>query len=133
MNPMNAGRKLSQAYAEWRRLAEAEGAAMQADDWALVATCQKGLRRLQARITRLGPAARREWAQSADDRTAREGELNATIHDLIRLERQNLTLVAAKKEVVRMQLDRLRQTGRTLKQIQRSYLSNRPATWTSFS
>lgn len=130
---MNAGRELTEAYEEWRRLAKAEGEAISAGDWCRVLACQNGLKDLQARISQLSLAARAEWSQAGVDRAVKERALNATIRDLIGVQQRNQTLLRTKKEATRQKLDQLRQAGRNLKHIQRSYVSNRPSTWTSFS
>jgi hypothetical protein len=130
---MNAGRDLTEAYQEWRRLAGTVGGAIGAGDWNLVSSCQKSLQHLQKRITRLSPAARKEWIESGGDPSVREKALKETIRDLIELQQRNQTLLREKKEATRLKLDQLRQAGRNLKQIQRSYVLSRPASWTSFS
>jgi predicted nucleic acid-binding Zn-ribbon protein len=129
---MNAGRDLTEAYQEWRRLAEAEGEAIGAGDWRRLSACQQELQRLQTRITPLTPSAREEWSRSEVGRTARE-RVKAAIRELLELHGRNQARLREKMEATRAQLDQLRQAGRNLKQIQRSYVFNRPARWTSFS
>ena len=129
---MNAGRDLTEAYQAWRRLAEAEGEAAGAGDWTRLSASQQELRRLQTRISRLTPAAREEWSASEVGRIARE-RVKATIHELIELHGRNQTRLREMKEATRSKLDQLRQAGRNLKQIQRSYVFNHPARWRSFA
>jgi hypothetical protein len=130
---MNSERDLTEAYLEWRRLAEAEGEAIGARNWSLVSACQKALQNLPDRIARLSAAAREDWSKPGGNRAAKEGLLKATIHELIQLEKRNHTLLGSMKSAMRTKLDQLDEAGRNLKQIQRSYGAGRPATWTSFS
>jgi len=130
---MNAEHDLTEAYQEWRGLAETEGEAINAANWILVSACQKALQQLQQRISRLAPAVREEWSKSRTSRAAKEGLLNATIRELIQLEHRNRTLLQAMKEATLVKLDQLGQAGRNLKQIQRSYAVERPAFWSSVS
>jgi chromosome segregation ATPase len=130
---MNAERDLAEAYQEWRRLAETEGEAIGAGNWSLVSACQKSLQHLQERISRLSPAARKEWSKSENDLAAKEEVLNATIHELINLEKRNQTLLQAIQATTRVKLDQLGQAGRNLRQIQQSYGAGHPAFWNSFS
>jgi len=130
---MNAERELTQAYQEWRRLAEAEGVAIGAGDWGLVSAYQKMLQQLRGRISQLSMAARDEWSKSESGRADKEGVLQATIHELIKLEQRNQTLLTALQQATRTKLDQLARAGWNLKQIQRSYGAVRPAAWTSFS
>jgi hypothetical protein len=130
---MNAGRDLTEAYQEWHRLAEAEGEAIGARNWNLVSAYQKAIQHLQDRITQISPAAREEWSKPGGRRAANEAVLKATIHELIRLEQCNQTLLGAMKAAMQVKLDQLDQAGRNLKQIQRSYGAGCPTGWSSFS
>lgn len=130
---MNAERDLTAACEEWRRLAEMEGEAIGARNWSQVAACQQALKQLQARISRLSPAAREEWAQSGCDRSAQEQVLKALFQELIRLAQRNQTLLQAVREATLDKLGQLGQAARNLKQIQRSYGFPNAAGWTSFS
>jgi len=114
-------------------LAEIKGDAIGAGNWSLVFACQKALQHLQERISRITPAVRAEWSKSGENRTVKEKVLSTTIHDLIQLEHRNQTLLQSIMEATRVKLDQLGQAGRNLKQIQRSYGSDRPAIWNSFS
>ena len=130
---MNAEHDLTEAYQEWRRLAETEGEAIGACDWSLVSACQKALQHLRERISRLSPAVQAEWSKLGSKRAVQQGVLNATIHELIQLEHRNQTLLQSIQEATQVKLDQLGRAGRNLKQIQRSYGLDRPAGWTSFS
>ncbi len=130
---MNAEHDLTEAYQEWRGLAETEGEAIGAGNWNLVSACQKALQQLQERISRLSPAVRAEWSKLGGKRAVQQGILNATIHELIRLEQRNQTLLQSIQEATQVKLDQLGQAGRNLKHIQRSYRLDHPVGWTSFS
>ena len=66
-------------------------------------------------------------------RIAREKQLDATVRELIELERRNNTLLGAIRENARQQLEQLDRAGRNLKRIHRSYSGELPNAWTSFS
>ena len=130
---MQADHDLTEAYQEWRYLAETEGEAIQSGNWSLVSASQKALQHLQERISRLLPAVRAEWSKPGGDRTAKELNLNTTIRDLIKLEQRNRALLGTRLEAARAKLDQLSQVSRNLKQLQRSYGPAPLAAWTSFS
>ena len=129
----NADHELTEAYLEWRRLAEAEGQAIQACNWSLLAACQKALQNLQTRITKLSDAARSEWKKMGAARKQREAQVNATIFELIELEKRNSTLLKSIRETAHERLEQLDRAGQNLKRIHRSYSSETPVIWSSFS
>jgi len=130
---MNAETALVEAYQEWRRLAETEGDAVRTANWGLLAASQRALGHLRDRITTLTADTRREWAQFGSDVSAKEKNFRAIISELLQLERQNSTLLAGMQKNVKSHIDKLDQTGRNLRRIQRSYAPARQAAWTSFS
>jgi hypothetical protein len=130
---MSADRDLNEAYREWRRLAEAEGKAIRTCNWSLLSACQKALHGLQKRIVFLSEAAKREWSQLGETRLVRHKELEATVRKLIELERNNETLLGAVREAAQEKIEQLDQADRNLERIQRSYVHERPAAWSSFS
>jgi len=130
---MTAAQDLTEAYQEWRRLAEAEGEAIRLCNWSLVAACQTALQNLQERITRLSPAARDEWAKRGPRGIAERKTLNAAVRELIQLQRRNQTLLNAICNRTRAKLEELNQAGRTLKQLRNSYGAAQSAGWSSFS
>lgn len=131
--PMSADRLLTEAYEEWRHLAETEGGAITTRDWALLAACQKALQQLQERISRLLPAAREEWSKQGTERSIKERASETTLRELMGLERRNQTLLNGLYEAARLKLEQLGQAGRNLKQIQRSYGGSSPAACTLYS
>jgi len=123
---------LADVCQEWRRLAEAEGEAITARNWSLLAACQKALELLQTRTTPILAATRAEWAGSAD-RADREQKLNALLQELIQLEHRNRTLLDGMLATAHKKMDDLNRAGRHLKQIRRSYAFAPAAAWNSFS
>jgi hypothetical protein len=130
---MSADHELTEAYQEWRRLAESEGQAIQACNWSLLAACQKALQNLQLRITKISSAARSEWKKMGVARKKREEQINATIYELIELEKRNNTLLKSIRETTQERLEQLDCAGKNLKRIHRSYSSESPIGWSSFS
>ena len=130
---MSADHELTAAYQEWRRLAEAESLAIQACDWSLLSACQKALQHLQSRITQLSHAARSEWKKLGAARRKREEQINATIYELIELEKRNHTLLQSVRESAHERLEQLDRAGHNLKRLHRTYTSESPVAWSSFS
>ncbi|MFO1487716.1 MAG: hypothetical protein U1F65_04490 [Verrucomicrobiota bacterium] len=130
---MSADHELNEAYQEWRRLAEAEGQAIQTCNWSLLSACQKALQNLQGRITTLSAAARAEWKKLGAAQKQREEQVNATIFQLIELEKRNNTLLKAIRETTHQRLEQLDRAGKNLKRVHRMYSSDAPVGWSSFS
>jgi DNA anti-recombination protein RmuC len=130
---MNTDHELTEAYKEWRRLAEAETEAIQTCNWSMLAACQKSLRNLQRHITELTEASKAEWEKLGSGRSAKSKHLDATIRELIDLERRNHTLLNSIRENAQQQLEQLDRAGRNLKRIHRSYSGELPNAWNSFS
>lgn len=130
---MNADHELTEAYQEWRRLAEAEGQAIQACNWSLLAACQKALQNLQTRITNISAAARKEWKKMGAARKQREAQINATIYELIELEKRNNTLLKSIRDTTEQRLEQLDRAGKNLKRIHRTYSTETVVGWSSFS
>ncbi len=118
---MKAERDLTNAYREWRRLAEAEGEAIGEGNWSLVAACQAALLQLQKQVSSLTQIVRAEWSQSGGDVARKERTLTETIQELIVIERRNQTLLQAVQQAMRAKLATINQVGQNLKHIQRSY------------
>ena len=130
---MNAERELTAAYYEWRRLAEAEGQAIQTCNWSLLSACQNALKNLQQRVTELSELARNEWKKIGSSGVAKQKKFNDTIHELIALEHRNSILLRAIRESGQQKLEQLGDAGRNLKRIQRTYSGESTVAWTSFS
>jgi hypothetical protein len=129
---MNADQQLKQACDEWRRLAEAEGEAIQRCNWSLLAACQKSLQNLQQRITQFSKAARADWKKLGAARVAKEKELRAAIRELMSLEHRNSTLLTAVRHGTHQRLEQLHHASRKLSRIQHSHRSKNAAAQVSF-
>ncbi len=118
---LNAERDLFAVCREWRRLAEAEGAAIRTCNWELCAACQQALQRLRHRMSELLPAVRAEWRQAGADRAARMQAFDDTVHQLIKLERRNHTLVQTLRASALAKIQQLSQTMLQLKRLRQAY------------
>ncbi len=130
---MSAEQALLEAYGEWRRLAEAEGKAIRMRDWDFLLECQAVIKKIQPLVTRLTLAARDEWKNSGADCAAKEKIIYATVWELIELGRRNQTLLQTARAASQAKREELEQASRNLKRLQASYVSERPAGWTSVS
>ena len=130
---MNAETHLQEAYREWRRLAEAEGEGIRTSNWSLVDDCQKALQQLQHQLIRHTQEAQEEWARTGSDPAAHQQNLCATVSELIRIESHNNSLLDSVRQKAQMQLGRLEQAGRTLRQVRRSYSPSHSAAWQSLT
>jgi len=120
-NGMNPERDLFEACREWRRLAEAEGEAIRTGNWGFCAACQKSLQHLRERMSALMPAVRAEWRQAGGDYAARMQAFDDTVHQLIKLERRNHTLVKFVRAATHAKLQQFNQTLIKLKQLRQAY------------
>jgi len=125
--------QLQQAYREWRRLAEAEGAAIRSGHWLLVADCQKAIRELQPLISRLSDASRKAWAREGSTPEPGRREISDLMAEVFESESRNSTLLRSLREFARAQNEKLDRACRQLRQIHQCYSPSRPAAWTSFS
>lgn len=130
---MSADAQLRDAYAEWRRLAEAEGEAIHARNWPQLLDCQNALQQLQPRIIRFTEAAQQEWTRLGVNRADREQDFRTVVSELIELEWRNNALLNVVTQAARVEINELEQAGQNLRRVQRSYAPNRPPAWTSFS
>jgi hypothetical protein len=128
---MTADGELHCAYVEWRRLAEAEGEAIRADNWGFVAECQRALTHLRPIIDRLTNAARQEPASPGSGSLTGQTHYRAIVLELMELERRNLTWLQQRREKLSAQIEQLSRAGRNLRGIQRSYAPLGPSAWTS--
>lgn len=130
---MSAHDRLHSAYAEWHRLATAEGEAIRTGNWTAVDECQTLMQKLQPEIILFTQEVRREWAMPGSEHDADERALREAVSELIELERRNSALLHDFRKTARAELHQVEQTGKTLRQVQRSYAPARQAAWTSFS
>jgi uncharacterized protein (DUF58 family) len=130
---MSAEQALFDAYSEWRRLAEAEGKAIQLRNWNFLSECQETIKKFQPLITQLTLAARSEWEKSGADRMEKEKFIHAVVWELIELGKRNKMLLQIAREAALAKREQLAEAERNLKRLKISYISARPAEWTSFS
>jgi hypothetical protein len=124
--------ELQNAFQEWHRLARAEGEAIRAANWPLVADCQNALQQLQPRIVRCVEAIRLASARPGVDTQSNES-IRSLLAGLIEIENQNSALLHSMRESLQTQLQQVEHSGHTLRQIQRLYAPPRPPAWSSFS
>jgi len=130
---MNPNPDLDHAYSEWRRLAEAEGKAIRAGDWAFVADCQKALRFLQSVIDRISKSKPPESPRKDPNISVPRLTSRATVLELIELQRQNLAALQQRRERLSAHVEQLSRSGRNLRGIQRSYATSSSSGWSSYS
>lgn len=117
---MNAERELFHAYAEWRRIAEAETIAIQSHNWTLLADCQHAIEDFQKHVSRLTLEARDEWRRRGENLEAKEQQVQAVVKELIVITRQNHSLLEAARKSAQSRVNELREAGLNLKRL-RSY------------
>jgi hypothetical protein len=130
---MNAEQALFDAYSEWRRLALAGRQAISRRDWVFFSQCHREVTQIQILITNLSRKLPGEREQSGEYFVARQKNIHAMVSELIELTHQNRKLIGSAREAVQAKRGELEQAGRNLKRLQSSYVSARPAAWTSYS
>ncbi len=130
---MTAEAELHNTYAEWRRLAEAEGEAIRAGNWGFVTDCQRALTRLQPTIDSLTERVRKGPAPPISNGSAHAGSFRSTVLELIELERRNLAWLEHRRHNLSTHVEQFSRSSRNLRGIQRSYAPPVPAAWTSYS
>jgi hypothetical protein len=130
---MKAERALLDAYAEWRRLADAAKQAILSRNWPFVLECQKVIGQLQPRITELTRQAKSEWQRSGIDPVAAGKKLHCTVLELINLVESNKALINSAQERVKSENQQRQQAVQNLKRLQQSYAAVHRTAWSSFS
>ena len=120
---------LSQALGEWRRLAEAEGQAIRAGNWSLLADCQAALAAVRGAIDQLAGEVNGSTNEGLRSKTSHR----SVALELIELQRKNLATLKERRERLSVHVEQLTRAGRNLRGIQRSYAPPGPAAWTSYS
>jgi hypothetical protein len=130
---MNTEQALLDACSEWHRLALAARKAIGRRDWGLFSECHEAVKKIQPLITNLSRKWRSESEQSAEHFVAKEKKIRLVVSELIELTRHNQKLLHSARKTALARREELEQAGRNLKRLQFSYVSARPAAWTSFS
>ena len=118
--------------AEWRRLTNEEGLAIENEDWKDLAQRQHQKKLLQEKIDSLG-----QFQSSAEALTGRapaRSEVARLVSELQGLEGRNLSLLQTKRQSNRLEWNRLNQSLRTIHGLRRAY--GAPAArgyWQSYS
>jgi hypothetical protein len=130
---MSAENDLQTAYAEWQRLAEAEGQAIRAGNWSFVAECQQAINQLRPTIENLTSKANEEARLSGVDITPQRHCTRGTVLNLIELQPQTLLSLEPRRQRLANHIEQLSRTSRNLQDIQRSGTPAAPAAWSSYS
>jgi hypothetical protein len=130
---MKAESALLDAYAQWRRLAEAAKKAIHSRNWPCVLECHTVIEQLQPKITQLTTEAKVEWQRSGIDPLAAGKRLQAKVLELINLVECNKALINVVRERVTSENQQRQIAVQNLKLLKQSYAAvHRPA-WSSFS
>ncbi len=130
---MIAKNNLVEAYHSWEQLTQAEGTAIQSDDWPRVSEYQQSKQGLQRQIIHLTEAAQAECIEAGHDTKIFERDMRRIINGLIALENQNAQLISTRRasaEIVKADLD---QAAHNLRRVQKSYSAPPDALWNSYS
>lgn len=130
---MIAKKNLVAAYDSWEQLTQAEGAAIQRDDWSRVSECQQTKQQLQKRIIHLTEVAKAECIEAGLDTKHFERDMRSIINTLISLESQNSELLAGRRQVAEIARADLDQATHNLRRVQHSYSPQPAALWNSYS
>ena len=131
---MSAREQLDALYAQWRSLTQAEAEAIRLAAWEQLEQHQAAKAKLQPLMTQAFAELRLEMPSHFAERESIDTAIRATVDDLIQLEKNNSTLLAAKRQAAEVQKTDLERTSRNLRQIQRSYIGMLPrAHWQSYS
>lgn len=122
MNPLA---ELLGLYHRWQELTAAEGAAIQAEEWAAVTARQREKAALQRMV---GLASTR-----LPGNHARSPELAAAIQALIRQEEENARQLAEKLAASQGQRQDLDRSGQNLRRLRGAYAGAHQSTWQSYS
>lgn len=130
---MIAQKNLVEAYQTWEQLTQAEGAAIQSDDWSRVQQCQQTKQGLQRKIIHLTEAAQAECIDAGVDQKSLEREVRRIINHLISLESRNSELLAGRRDAAEAAKADLDQAAHNLRRVQKSYAPPTAALWNSYS
>lgn len=130
---MIAKKNLVEAYQSWEQLTQAEGAAIESDDWARVQQCQQTKKGLQKQIIQLTEAAQAECIEAGVDQKSLERDVRRIINGLIALESRNSELLAGRRVVAEVAKADLDQAAHNLRRVQKSYAPPSAALWNSYS
>ncbi len=130
---MDATANLTCALAEWRRLTDLEGEAILGDDWPGLAEQQTRKAQLQPEIQSALALVRANPSAEAHTSPEVERKFDATVGELMALERRNGDLLVAKRNRRQAESERLSRTLHDLHGVKRAYGSSRGPHWQSYS
>ncbi len=130
---MNAKKNLVAAYRTWEELSQAEGLAIQNEDWRRVSECQKSKQGLQKQILHLTEAAQAECRTSAQDPQHLPDDVRGIINTLIALESRNANWLAGQRQAAELRKLDLDQVTQNLRRVHKSYTTPTQAVWNSYS
>jgi hypothetical protein len=132
MNP-DLRHALLDLYAEWRRLTELEGAAIDREEWPVVFQQQQLKRGLQDEIVRVTEAWNHELSAAREGSAPFDRDIRPIIADLIRLESHNHELVCERRQTAHSLRQTLDQSSANLRAIHRAYAPGAAVRWQSYS
>jgi hypothetical protein len=129
---MHSSALLWDLYEEWKRLTNAEGAAIKTSDWSEVRRCQTAKKQLQPKIIHLSESAKAECLTLADqDRM--ESQIRDYVNQLILLETKNNDILQSRLEHLTHERSEVDRTTARLRKVQKSYGASRDAIWDRYS
>lgn len=129
---MHSSALLWDLYEEWKRLTNAEGAAINSSDWPEVRRCQTAKKQLQQKIIHLSESAKAECLTLADQERM-ESQIRDYVNQLILLETQNNTILQSRLEHLTQERSEVDRTAARLRKVQKSYGASRDAIWDRYS
>lgn len=117
---------ITQLCDEWRRLTEAETAAIHARDWGALTEVQRQKFDLRSAFD---AAAQR----SDSDEPVRRRAIRATVEQLMAMERTNLDLLSAHVSVAQGEQQRLAASMQNLRRLHRYTVQSASPAWQSYS
>jgi hypothetical protein len=128
---MNQETELLNLFETWRGLTRDEGNAMRVGDWVTVTECQYKKRLLQDQIAFTECRLREQQGEGAA--AAIEPLVRNVLHELISMEKENISTVQASRRAAETEQLELNQSSRNLRQIHRAYSCAQSALWHSYS
>ena len=130
---MTARDHLTQLYADWRRLTEAETESLRRDAWERLAEIHRQKSALQQDIIAATEPFDAEFARLGATVPAAENPFRKIVSELILLETRNAEILSAKRAAAEAERATLERTTTTLRHVARSYGHPIGSVWHSYS
>jgi hypothetical protein len=130
---MSAWTELLNHYEQWRILTRSEGEAIRTGAWPQVDEYQTAKYNLQHDILAASQAADQEMGPNNPARIELDQQLRTLITELIRMEHQNVQLLAEQQSRARLELSEFDRTSRNLKSVRRAYAPQHNHAWENVS